>query len=157
MVTVDISQIIEHPGGIQPFSVVVKPQEIGESESWVEGDISVTGQIVNAGSVFRLTGVISAKATLECSRCLNVFGQTVKFPFEEDLEVAMFGYPDEELDISESIRAALIFQEPMQPLCREDCKGLCPHCGCDRNQTECDCEKQSTDPRLAALKRLLGE
>ncbi len=69
----------------------------------------------------------------------------------------MFGYADESLDISESIRAALIFQEPMQPLCREDCKGLCPHCGTDRNQTDCDCEKQRIDPRLASLKRLLKE
>ena len=65
MVKVDISQIIEHVGGIQPFSVVVTPREIGENEPWVEGDISVTGQIVNVGTVFRLTGFVSAQATLE--------------------------------------------------------------------------------------------
>ncbi len=157
MVKVDISQIIEHVGGIQPFSVVVTPREIGENEPWVEGDISVTGQIVNVGTVFRLTGFVLAQATLECSRCLNVFEQTVRFSFEDEFEAAMFGYADESLDISESIRAALIFQEPMQPLCREDCKGLCPHCGTDRNQTDCDCEKQRIDPRLASLKRLLKE
>ena len=70
MVKVDISQIIEHVGGIQPFSVVVNAQEIGESDLWVQGDILVSGQIVHVGADFRLTGNVTAKATFECCRCL---------------------------------------------------------------------------------------
>lgn len=43
----------------------------------------------------------------------------------------------------------------MTYLCKEDCKGLCPHCGADRNVTECDCESRQIDPRFAALRALL--
>jgi uncharacterized protein len=42
---------------------------------------------------------------------------------------------------------------PFAPLCREDCKGLCPQCGIDRNTGTCSCEPP-IDPRLAALKGL---
>lgn len=150
----DISQIIEHIGGIQAFSVVVSAQDIGEPDPWVQGDISVSGRIVNVGTIFRLFGNVTGKAAFECSRCLKVFEQAVDFQFEEDLDSAL-GYPDDWIDIAEPIRAALIFQEPMQPLCREDCKGLCLFCGADRNQVDCDCGKQKIDPRLAALGRLL--
>ena len=155
MVRVDISQIIDHVGGIQPFSVVVASQDIGENEPWVQEDISVSGQIVNVGTVFRLTGTITANADLECCRCLRAFERAVSFEFEEEFDVLAFGYPDDWVDIAEPIRAALIFQEPMQPLCNDDCKGLCPYCGADRNQTDCGCNKEVIDPRLASLQQLL--
>ena len=155
MVRVDISQIIDHVGGIQPFSVVVASQDIGENEPWVQEDISVSGQIVNVGTVFRLTGTITANAKLECCRCLKVFERAVSFEFEEEFDVLAFGYPDDWIDIAEPIRAALIFQEPMQPFCNDDCKGLCPHCGADRNRTDCGCDKKIIDPRLASLQQLL--
>ena len=155
MVRVDISQIIEHVGGIQPFSVVVTSKDIGENEPWVQDSISVTGQIVNVGTVFRLTGTVTASANLECCRCLQVFERAVSFEFEEEFDGLAVGYPDDWIDIAEPIRAALIFQEPMQPLCTDDCKGLCPHCGADRNRTDCGCDKEIIDPRLASLQQLL--
>ena len=155
MVRVDISQIIDHVGGIQPFSVVVASQDIGENAPWVQDNISVSGQIVNVGTIFRLNGTISANANLECCRCLNVFERAVSFEFEEEFDGLAFGYPDDWIDIAEPIRAALIFQEPMQPLCNDDCKGLCPHCGADRNRIDCGCDTETFDPRLASLQRLL--
>jgi uncharacterized protein len=152
---VDISQIIDNIGGIQPFSVVVNAEEIGEADLWIQGDILVSGQICNVGTLFRLTGILTAKATLECSRCLKVFEQPVNLQFEEDLDAALFIYPNDWIDIAEALRTALIFQEPMKPLCSKDCKGLCVHCGVDRNQVDCDCDKKKIDPRLAVLGRLL--
>ena len=88
MVRVDISQIIDHVGGIQPFSVVVASQDIGENEPWVQEDISVSGQIVNVGTVFRLTGTITANADLECCRCLQAFERAVSFEFEIQNDVS---------------------------------------------------------------------
>jgi uncharacterized protein len=43
---------------------------------------------------------------------------------------------------------------PMKPLCREDCRGLCPECGADWNAGDCACEKTKVDPRLEVLKGL---
>jgi uncharacterized protein len=42
---------------------------------------------------------------------------------------------------------------PLNPLCREDCKGLCPQCGTNLNTETCDCAQEWEDPRLAALKQ----
>ncbi len=55
--------------------------------------------------------------------------------------------------------AALLWEEflislPVKPLCKEDCKGLCPICGADRNKEQCDCKDDSADPRLAVLQNL---
>ena len=154
MVKVDISQITEQIGGIQSFTVVASAQDIGEEDPWFQGSVSVSGQIANVGTGFRLAGNITATANFECSRCLKPFEQSVKFQFEEDFD-AESEYTDDWIDIAEPIRAALIFQEPMQPLCIAECKGLCVHCGVDRNLVDCDCDKKQIDPRLAALSQLL--
>jgi uncharacterized protein len=45
---------------------------------------------------------------------------------------------------------------PMKPLCREDCKGLCPICGVNRNRETCSCRSEWVDPRMEALRKLKG-
>ena len=56
------------------------------------------------------------------------------------------------VDPADVLVPALILQVQMTYLCKEDCKGLCPHCGADRNVTDCDCDKKQIDPRFAALR-----
>ena len=52
------------------------------------------------------------------------------------------------------IREAVLLELPYAPVCREDCKGLCPVCGVDRNRESCSCNTERIDPRLAVLKEL---
>ena len=70
---------------------------------------------------------------------------------EGDLDV--FPYDGEKIDLEPLFREQFVLAVPYAPLCKEDCKGLCPQCGIDRNTATCSCEKP-TDPRLAALKGL---
>lgn len=70
---------------------------------------------------------------------------------EDDLDV--FPYEGEWVDLEPLFREKFVLTVPYAPLCREDCKGLCPQCGIDRNSGTCACEKP-IDPRLAALKGL---
>ena len=70
---------------------------------------------------------------------------------EEDLD--LFPYEGEAIDLEPLFREQFVLAIPFSPLCREDCKGLCPQCGIDRNTATCTCEKP-IDPRLAALKGL---
>ncbi|MGH2599701.1 MAG: YceD family protein [Dehalococcoidia bacterium] len=58
------------------------------------------------------------------------------------------------LDLTEAVRQALVMQQPMQPLCRPDCKGLCARCGADLNAGPCGCPKEPVDERWAALRGL---
>jgi len=61
-------------------------------------------------------------------------------------------YPiiDDTIDLGPLVRDAIVLELPMAPLCREDCRGLCPQCGADRNESECDCVAPR-DPRWANL------
>jgi uncharacterized protein len=69
----------------------------------------------------------------------------------EDLD--LFPYEGEHVDLEPLFREEFVLTVPYAPLCREDCKGLCPQCGTDLNSGTCTCEKP-IDPRLAALKGL---
>ncbi|MBA3818724.1 MAG: DUF177 domain-containing protein [Deltaproteobacteria bacterium] len=69
----------------------------------------------------------------------------------EDLDV--FAFDGEVVDLEPLFREQFVLAIPYAPLCREDCKGLCPQCGIDRNSGTCSCEAP-IDPRLAVLKGL---
>ncbi len=70
---------------------------------------------------------------------------------EDDLD--LFGYDGEVIDLEPLVREQFILAVPYSPLCSEDCRGLCPQCGSNRNLTSCACEAPG-DPRLAGLKAL---
>jgi len=59
------------------------------------------------------------------------------------------------LDLTPLLREQAWVALPMKPLCRPDCKGLCPQCGANLNLESCTCESVKIDPRLALLKDLL--
>lgn len=59
-----------------------------------------------------------------------------------------------EVDLAPALAEAVALHEPQHLLCREDCRGLCPRCGIDRNEGECDCVDDELDPRWDALRRL---
>ncbi len=70
---------------------------------------------------------------------------------EDDLD--LYGYENEEVDLTPLFRDQMVLAVPFAPLCKEDCKGLCAQCGADRNHEPCDC-KPPVDPRWAALQNL---
>lgn len=106
-------------------------------------------------------GTMDAIRDMECVRCLSVYTLNSEVNISE-----LYTYPpdpeadwtiDENclLNISPLLRELLLVEEPIQALCSQDCKGLCPDCGQDRNQVVCACTRESGDPRLAVLKELL--
>ena len=66
-------------------------------------------------------------------------------------------YRDDEIDLGELMREQFYLALPMKPLCRPDCKGLCPQCGTSLNTDTCQCEPRWEDPRLAGLKALMSD
>ena len=109
---------------------------------------------------------------VECSRCVEPFEVPIDTTFdlryvpqtenvgegereigEDDLAIAF--YREGMLDLIDLMREQFVLAMPMKPLCREDCRGLCPECGTNLNKGQCDCAPRWEDPRLAALKSLL--
>ncbi len=111
---------------------------------------------------------------LECARCLTPVDQELRFPFSEEFyqtvvvtNGAALPPPEEpdvflidelhKLDLEPAMREYALLELPMLPLCKDDCRGLCPQCGVNRNETVCNCEDDVVDERLAALKNLLDK
>jgi uncharacterized protein len=122
-----------------------------------------------------IAGQATTTLELSCSRCLEGFAVPVTANFDltylpsgeapvgggeaevadEDINTAY--YQGGQIDLADLIHEQLYLVLPMKPLCRDDCQGLCPMCGANRNTTACTCEATWTDPRLAGLKALLNE
>ena len=141
-------------------------------EGWRLDTVSL--RIGRRGRDVVVTGRFEATARLLCSRCLEPLETHVEpevdvhlMPLPEvrqgevelgpdDLEVDF--YQGDVLDLGRLLRSETDLALPMKPLCRTDCRGLCPVCGVSRNVTDCRCEPRGIDPRLApleALRRLL--
>lgn len=117
------------------------------------------------------SGVVTCRISVRaefmtfCSRCLC----PVKIPFDvtvdklvrreenEDFEDVIYADGSLAIDIVEEIRMLIYFEFPTKPLCSEDCKGLCPVCGCNLNEQSCSCDIRTVDPRLAVLKNLIDK
>lgn len=120
-----------------------------------------------------VTGTVEVELETECSRCLasireamNLEVCVVYHPADEvdsakhelhDDEMDMGFYQGDELDLQELIREQITLNKQMKPLCKEDCKGICPKCGVDLNAGTCTCIQKETDPRLEVLRKLLDK
>ena len=118
--------------------------------------VSVTATAVNRASLVTLT--------LD-DRCGTELSGTERKLFEHRLVQTLVDEtnddyietPDFTLELDEVVISDIILHYPQKFLCSEDCKGLCPVCGKNRNEGDCGCEKQTVDPRLEILKQLMKE
>jgi uncharacterized protein len=115
------------------------------------------------GGLVGLTGAL-------CARCAEEFESRTERPFRfiltprsiaaeaeaaSDLAVGDYAiYDGDEVDLSPLICEELLLALPTRPLCREECRGLCPRCGTNLNQGECRCPEPASDPRLAVVRTL---
>jgi uncharacterized protein len=104
------------------------------------------------------TGEVTAPWEGECRRCLAIVEGTltadVKEVFEaHPVEGETYPLEHDEVDLEPLARETVVLELPQAPLCREDCQGLCPECGADRNEGTCSCAPP-IDPRWAVLDEL---
>lgn len=158
------------------FQHVYEPEEIilDEEHARLTRQPEIQGSASRKGNEVRLRGTITASAEVDCDRCLNAVTIPVEAEFdvtyvpvedyrsnapaelqEDDLSLAVFD--GEAIDVDELVREQLLLALPARALCREECKGLCPTCGADRNTDGlCACEQKEIDPRWAGLEKLVN-
>jgi DUF177 domain-containing protein len=132
---------------------------------------TVSGELRQAGRRVHASGRVEARIQLECDRCLNPIEIPVNSRFkleyvtaedyqaqqaveltEDDLDLSVFD--GEVIDIDELVTEELLLAVPDHVLCSDNCKGICPVCGVDRNSVDCECQSAEVDPRWAGLKEL---
>ena len=129
----------------------------------------VTGRVRRSGHEVQLQGTITARAEVDCDRCLKAVAVPIETEFDvtyvpaveysdespaelevEDLSLSVF--EGNTIDVDELVREQLLLALPTRSLCTEECKGFCPVCGADRNANDCECAGNEIDPRWGALK-----
>ena len=178
---VSVAQVASRPGQSKPIDTVFPaPSGIGDDIVGVrEGaDVRVVGSFDSIVGGLVVTGRIEAPLTAECTRCLKpidpdwTVNATLFFPYDApgaddgrgNGEVEIIAGEDEAEDVyplssdgafadmESPLRDTLVEALPLQPLCREDCLGLCPQCGVDLNEDP-DHHHDVTDIRFAALEQ----
>jgi len=172
----DLTEILGHLGMRYPYKVDENPL-VDED---LECSTPITGEIVftNTGSVLLVDGAIETSVIQPCSRCLAYYEEPVRVPVSEQfaIETRPAGprgrptnviieedeNPDAGLlfdgplfDLTEMLRQGIMLALPTQPLHDENCKGLCPTCGHNLNESACTCKPDNVNPAFAKLATLL--
>jgi len=122
----------------------------------IKDSVQLDLEIYNTRDSFVVKGTLEAELILSCSRCLKKYSSPIKLDISEDVMKSEME-DEEELYLDDIIVDNIILSLPMKPLCSEDCKGICPECGQNLNEGECDCEVETVDPRLAKLKEFYND
>lgn len=158
------------------FDETFPPGEIDFSGSEVSQSAplhanGVAELLPNTGGEVRIKGRLTTGMEAECDRCLGTAHLTIDAPFDlfyqpepvhpahEEISLdegaAEIGfYQEPGLVLEEILREQVLLQLPMQRVCSEACKGICPVCGRNRNEASCQCESAPADDRWSALRNL---
>jgi len=157
----------EAPGSHR--DVVLEVAELELSDDLVQaGPVAVVARIARSNRGVIVTGGVRAGLADTCGRCLAALRIPIDAPIEEEvlplvdlqsgLRLDTSAEPEvvrltdhHELDLEPLAREAIQLAAPIAPVCRPDCRGLCPDCGADLNITPHDHGDAAGDPRLAKL------
>ena len=158
----DLRSVFETEGSKQEISEQLdeREYELFGTKPFVER-ISVRGEVTNRAGVVTLSVQVSFPLRVACDRCLEEFTRQYDYTFTHTL-VRQLQDPwqdyiqveDGVLNLEELILSDILLELPTKLLCKEDCKGLCPQCGCNLNHQSCDCNKAYHDPRWDVLNTL---
>ena len=161
---IELSKELFAPGSAASYSGAYALDALASGpDVYVFADpISWRVQVTNTGDAFLLQGSASGVGTTSCARCLEpatfvLEGELSGYYLidgdvpREDLEEEDFFVlaDDHRIDLEPLIGPALLLDMPMVPLCRDDCKGLCPSCGANLNEGDCGCALAAEEEALA--------
>lgn len=164
--TYNLSEIL--PEGLEvDCDVLASDLDLSPTDARVEGPIHISATLRREDACVLVTGLIDGTAVRQCVRCIRSFTEPLLVSFsgefakkpqkpaavarpkpgktpqpvedEDEHETDVYEFAGEQVDLAPMLREQVILAEPMQPLCREECLGLCPVCGQDRNERPCGC------------------
>jgi uncharacterized protein len=153
------------------FSELASDLELSMKGYEFPAPIEVNMTANKSGDEIIVSGRVTTMIELECARCLDIFemeiNPKIQFVIQLlDTSQPQFSHDDDfvilpkttgEFDVADRVRESIILELPLKPLCFEGCRGLCPMCGVNLNESECDCTPDKTDERWDSLKQLFDE
>jgi len=152
--------------GLHTYRFTAPPSELGLPQEFDE-TVAVDATLEKAGGSLFLTARLSTTAEWECDRCVAPFrspfasSYTMYYVWESEAaarfdpaEVQVIPAGLNMIDIADDVRQTIELSVPLKRVCREDCRGLCPHCGRNLNEGTCQCTSTAVDGRWDKLKEL---
>lgn len=161
----DITRIVKNDGSQLQFRfqepLIMLSEGLGTLQ--FDGPVDVEGDLRNFNGMLMLKAKARVQVSNSCSRCGAPLTEPLEIEIVEDIveQKSESGSPEDEeryvwsghsIDLDSIVGEALLLQAPVYGLCREDCKGVCQHCGTNLNTGTCTCgNRKPVDIRLAAL------
>lgn len=161
----NVSRLQKEAGAIEKFHFSISHLQ-NFDEVVFKKPIAVEGSISNTGETLQMRAKVDTEISAQCDRCLENVDIPLSFEFIENYRQNSAGdeegiennevivFEDDLIDLVEAIRENVILNLPMQILCNPDCQGICPQCGQNLNEKQCNCRTEAVDPRLAVLAKL---
>ena len=164
LLSVDVSELLRRPGASDRVRIDPSLGGLRVPLAWVPESEPLRAELLLEALVdgIHVTGVLAGEVTLECRRCLREVVQPMAlelndvflYPGEADDDGEVYRVEGETIDLEPLIRDAVMLAMPLNPLCREDCKGLCTTCGADLNEVDCGHSQEPVDVRWTGLEQL---
>jgi len=168
----DVGPLLRRPAGATRAFRLSERQE--ELDGMPAADVTGTVQFLRTQRSILVSACLSVYSSDQCSRCLEPLRTSYAVEFQEefgptvDIDTGLRLAPPDDmfeiderqtLDLNEAIRQYRIAWQSMKPLCRPDCKGLCPNCGANLNLGPCACSAKGNmeDQALAALHEIKAQ
>ena len=152
--------------GVHQYHFAALASEIGLEDAFLR-DVKVDATLEKTGTQFYLRADIQTLGIFECDRCVGQFDRTLTSSYQmyyvwngaetsslDPTEVQVISPGLNIINIAEDVRQTILLSVPLKVLCREECKGLCPHCGKNLNEGACGCRETGADPRWDKLRSL---
>lgn len=117
-----------------------------------------TGNARKEGEIIFVDGTLTGELKVKCSKCITPTVYSFSHHFEEgftegevDEESDIHSFQGGKIDLDPFFDQDILLETPQVFICEEECKGLCPTCGTNRNEQSCECVNERIDPRLADL------
>ena len=153
---VNARELLRVPGTSREIDQRIEATDLGIDDERVSGPVHVDLEVVSNVDGVVVAGDISIPWTTACRRCLtDVTGIVVvdvdEVYQDEVVDEEAFAIEGDQIDLAPAVREYVLIEVPDGPLCRDDCAGICPVCGADRNEIACGCDTSVRDERWAAL------
>lgn len=158
---VNAAELLRRPGSERRVHLEVTPDELGVAdERLVAGEpivLDLRLEALNDGILVH--GNVRARWSGLCRRCLTAVGGEAVAQVEERYQHVVtdpdaFPLVDDQIDLRAVAGQLVLLELPDAPLCRDDCAGLCPICGIDRNTATCECQEGPSDSVWSVLEAL---
>lgn len=163
----DISDLLNKEIFTKKLDIVLKEDSFydGKEYSGILTAIKLLANLEKTDHMITLNGKVSGVLELTCSRCLKKFAHAINININErftdkkivDCDEDIFFINDGYIDITQIIENNIILALPIKRLCKENCKGLCPKCGTNLNDSTCNCKENDIDPRWEKLKDMFSK